>query len=147
MVFWYQMKQGGTTMQQQTLGAMIASLRKERQMTQLELAEQLGVTDKAVSKWERNLSCPDIAAIPKLADILGVSVEELLRAQTAEQPAEKPGEAARTARLILRAVPVAMGAAVTVLAWLGQIDVRSGLSLLGIGLFCMGLEQLGGPKN
>ena len=134
-------------MQQQTLGAMIASLRKERQMTQLELAEQLGVTDKAVSKWERNLSCPDIAAIPKLADILGVSVEELLRAQTAEQPAEKPGEAARTARLILRAVPVAMGAAVTVLAWLGQIDVRIGLSLLGIGLFCVGLEQLDGPKN
>ena len=134
-------------MQQQTLGAMIASLRKERQMTQLELAEQLGVTDKAVSKWERNLSCPDIAAIPKLADILGVSVEELLRAQTAEQPAEKPGEAARTVHLILRAIPVAMGAAVTVLAWLGQIDVRSGLSLLGIGLFCMGLEQLGGPKN
>ena len=134
-------------MQQQTLGAMIASLRKERQMTQLELAEQLGVTDKAVSKWERNLSCPDIAAIPKLADILGVSVEELLRAQTAEQPAEKPGEAARTARLILRAVPVAMGAAVTVLAWLGQIDVRIGLSLLGIGLFCVGLEQLSGPKN
>ena len=134
-------------MQQQTLGAMIASLRKERQMTQLELAEQLGVTDKAVSKWERNLSCPDITAIPKLADILGVSVEELLRAQTAEQPARKSGEAARTARLILRAVPVAMGEAVTVLAWLGQIDVRSGLSLLGIGLFCMGLEQLGGPKN
>ena len=134
-------------MQQQTLGAMIASLRKERQMTQLELAEQLGVTDKAVSKWERNLSCPDITAIPKLADILGVSVEELLRAQTAEQPAEKPGEAARTARLILRAVPVAMGAAVTVLAWLGQIDVRSGLSLLGIGLFCVGLELLGGQKE
>ena len=134
-------------MQQQTLGAMIASLRKERQMTQLELAEQLGVTDKAVSKWERNLSCPDIAAIPKLADILGVSVEELLRAQTAEQPAEKPGEAARTARLILRAVPVAMGAAVTVLAWLGQIDVRSGLSLLGIGLFCVGLELLNGQTG
>ena len=74
-------------------------------------------------------------------------MEELLRAQTAEQPAEKPGEAARTARLILRAVPVAMGAAVTVLAWLGQIDVRIGLSLLGIGLFCVGLEQLDGPKN
>ena len=147
MVFWYQMKQGGTTMQQQTLGAMIASLRKERQMTQLELAEQLGVTDKAVSKWERNLSCPDIAILPRLADILGVSVEELVRAQTADQPAQKPGEAARMVHLILRAVPLAMGAAVTVLAWLGQIDVRSGLSLLGIGLFCMGLEQLGGPKN
>ena len=134
-------------MQQQTLGAMIASLRKARQMTQLELAEQLGVTDKAVSKWERNLSCPDIAILPRLADILGVSVEELVRAQTAGQPAQKPGEAARMVHLILRAVPLAMGAAVTVLAWLGQIDVRSGLSLLGIGLFCMGLEQLGGPKN
>ena len=130
-------------MQQQTLGAMIASLRKERQMTQLELAEQLGVTDKAVSKWERNLSCPDIAAIPKLADILGISVEELLRAQTAEQPTQKHGEAAGTARLILRAVPVAMGAAVTVLAWLGRIDIQSGLSLLGIGLFCVGVSLLG----
>ena len=128
-------------------GNTLTRLRTARGLTQAELAAKLGVTDKAVSKWERNLSCPDIAAIPKLADILGISVEELLRARTAEQPIRKHGEAAGTARLILRAVPVAMGAAVTVLAWLGQIDVRSGLSLLGIGLFCMGLEQLGGPKN
>ena len=43
-------------MKQQTLGATIASLRKERGMTQLELANQMGVTDKAVSKWEREVS-------------------------------------------------------------------------------------------
>lgn len=47
-------------MKKQTLGMMISSLRKEKGMTQLELAEKMGVTDKAVSKWERDLSFPDI---------------------------------------------------------------------------------------
>ena len=62
-----------------TLGAMIAELRKQHGMTQLELAEKMGVTDKAVSKWERDLSCPDINSIPNLAEILDVSVEELMQ--------------------------------------------------------------------
>lgn len=57
-----------------TLGTMISSLRKDKGMTQLELAEIMGVTDKAVSKWERDLSCPDINSIPKLAEILEISV-------------------------------------------------------------------------
>ena len=65
-----------------TLGEMISSLRKEKNMTQNDLASKMNVTDKAVSKWERNLSCPDVNSIPKLAEILGVSVEELLNAQT-----------------------------------------------------------------
>lgn len=51
-------------MKKQTLGMMISSLRKGKGMTQLELAEKMGVTDKAVSKWERDLSFPDINAIP-----------------------------------------------------------------------------------
>ncbi len=54
-----------------TLGMMIAELRKERGLTQMELAEKMGVTDKAVSKWERDLSCPDINSLPNLADVLG----------------------------------------------------------------------------
>ena len=62
-----------------TLGMMIAELRKEKGMTQLELAEKMGVTDKAVSKWERDLSCPDINSLPNLAEILGVSVDELIQ--------------------------------------------------------------------
>ncbi|MBQ4177067.1 MAG: helix-turn-helix domain-containing protein, partial [Lachnospiraceae bacterium] len=48
-------------------------------MTQAQLAQKLGVTDKAVSKWERDLSYPDMALFPKLADILGVTANDLLR--------------------------------------------------------------------
>ena len=58
-------------MDKTSLGSTIAALRKERGMTQLELAGQLGVTDKAVSKWERGLSCPDLYTFPRLAEILG----------------------------------------------------------------------------
>ena len=65
-----------------TLGTMISSLRKDKGMTQLELAEIMGVTDKAVSKWERDLSCPDINSIPKLAEILEISVDDLMQGKT-----------------------------------------------------------------
>ena len=64
---------------QSTLGTYIRSLRTQNHMTQGQLAEKLNVTDKAVSKWERDLSYPDIALFPKLADILGVHVNDLLR--------------------------------------------------------------------
>ena len=60
-------------MEKQSLGSMIASLRKQRGMTQLDLAVKMGVTDKAVSKWERDLSCPDISLLPRLAELFGVS--------------------------------------------------------------------------
>ena len=62
-------------MEKNTFGSMVAELRKEKGMTQADLAEKMGITDKAVSKWERDLSYPDIASIPRLAEILGVSVE------------------------------------------------------------------------
>ena len=66
-------------MKQSTLGSYIRSLRAQNHMTQGQLAERLNVTDKAVSKWERDLSYPDIALFPKLADLLGVHVNDLLR--------------------------------------------------------------------
>ena len=75
-------------MKTKTMGAMIAQRRKEMGMTQLELANKMGVTDKAVSKWERNLSCPDIHSFPRLAEILHVSVEELMQSGTGA-PVEK----------------------------------------------------------
>ena len=60
-------------MNNQTMGAMVAALRKEKGMTQADLAARMGVTDKAVSKWERDLSLPDVHSIPKLAQVLGIS--------------------------------------------------------------------------
>ncbi|MBR2527101.1 MAG: response regulator [Blautia sp.] len=65
-------------MKQITLGSCIRTLRIQNQLTQIQLAEQLGVTDKAVSKWERDLSFPDITLFPRLAEVLGVTINDLL---------------------------------------------------------------------
>ncbi len=61
-----------------TLGQRIAELRSGRGVKQNELAERLGVSAQAVSKWENDISCPDISVLPQLADELGVTVDELL---------------------------------------------------------------------
>ena len=61
-----------------TLGMRIAALRREKGMKQDELAERLGVSPQAVSKWENDVSCPDIMTVPALARELGVSSDELL---------------------------------------------------------------------
>ena len=127
-----------------TLGMMIAELRKEKGLTQMELAEKMGVTDKAVSKWERDLSCPDINSLPNLADILGVSVDELMQIK---KDAETPKQSVKEiVNLILKAVPVAMGVAVVVLAIMGEIEVQGGFTMLGLGMFCVGLSLLNDKK-
>lgn len=68
------------------MGRFIAELRKEKHLTQSELAEALNITDKAVSKWERGLSCPDISILTDLARILGVNTGELLEAERSNKP-------------------------------------------------------------
>ena len=65
-------------MEEKSLGKIIAELRKENNMTQMDLAEKMCVTDKAVSKWERDISCPDIKTINKLAEIFNVDINILL---------------------------------------------------------------------
>lgn len=77
----------------ETLGRRIARLRLERGMTQERLARELGVTAQAVSKWENDLSAPDIMSLPTLARTLGVTVDELLGAaeQTAVVSAPEEG--------------------------------------------------------
>ena len=59
-------------------GGLIRSLREERGLTQLQLAQLVGVGDKAVSKWERGGGCPDVSLLPALAEELGATVEALL---------------------------------------------------------------------
>ena len=127
-----------------TLGTMIAELRKQHGMTQLELAEKMGVTDKAVSKWERDLSCPDINSLPKLAELLGVSVEDLMQVKKeAEAPVSKVAEIMEIAP---KAVAMAMGVAVTVLTILDALDVKSAIVMLGIGLACVGISLMSEKK-
>ena len=64
--------------QQMTLGKRIAMLRKNQGLTQEQLGEKLGVSAQAVSKWENDIACPDITMLPLLADVFGVTTDELL---------------------------------------------------------------------
>lgn len=66
-----------------TIGKKIGELRRERGFTQEELAERLSVSPQAVSKWENDLSCPDIMLLPSLGDLFGVSVDALLSRERA----------------------------------------------------------------
>lgn len=68
-------------MEPKTIGSFIAALRKANGMTQKDLAERLNVSDKTVSRWERNDGAPDLSAIPVLAEIFGVTCDELLRGE------------------------------------------------------------------
>lgn len=68
-------------MDKRTIGSFLSALRKANGMTQKELAERLNVSDKAVSRWERDESYPDLTMIPIIADIFGVTSDELLRGQ------------------------------------------------------------------
>lgn len=65
-------------MNQEKTGKFIAELRKEKNMTQIDLADKLGITDRAVSKWENGRGMPDLSLLAPLCEILGVSINELL---------------------------------------------------------------------
>ena len=133
-------------MKNRTLGMMISSLRKDKGMTQLELANLMNVTDKAVSKWEREISCPDINSIPALAEILGVSVEELMQSKnnistTSNKPLKE------VINTILKAIPIAMGVAVVTLSIMNSIETAEAVLLLGIGVASTGIVLMSNNKN
>ena len=65
-------------MNQIKIGKFIAECRKKANLTQVQLSEKLGITDKAISKWERGVAMPDTSIMLELCDILGISVNELL---------------------------------------------------------------------
>ena len=129
-------------MKKQTLGMMISSLRKEKGMTQLQLAEKMGVTDKAVSKWERDLSFPDINSIPKLAEVFEVSVDELMQVKTETKENMSKNKIDEIVDTVLNGVGVAMGIAVTVLSVLGELEANTAFVMLGIGLASISISQL-----
>ena len=130
-------------MSNKTFGEMISSLRREKNMTQNDLADKMNVTDKAVSKWERNLSCPDINSIPKLAEILGVSVEKLLNAQTKQENSKIED----IINIALIGVSLAMGICIVVTSVLKQIDINNAIIMLGIGLSCLSIYSLKNKRD
>ncbi len=127
-------------MANKTTGEIISSKRHEKGFTQKELAEKLNVTDKAVSKWERDVALPDINTIPKLAEILDISIEELIKANP--QKNTKNRKTDYLIDLILKAVPLALGVCVVVTSILDELPVNSGFIMLGLGVFCIGLYLL-----
>lgn len=72
-------------MDNQKFGTFISKMRKEKGWTQLELAEKLNVTDKAVSKWERGQGFPDIKTLEPLAEALNISIVELMQSEREEE--------------------------------------------------------------
>lgn len=89
-----------------TIGKRIAQLRKEKGLTQEDLSKLMEVSAQAVSKWENDQTCPDIASLPKLARILGVSVDELLSGKEETQLAKvlPPEERKDMKEMMLRLV-------------------------------------------
>jgi transcriptional regulator with XRE-family HTH domain/DNA-directed RNA polymerase subunit RPC12/RpoP len=81
-------------MNQIKIGKFIAECRKEVNLTQMQLAEKLGITDRAVSKWERGIAMPDSSIMLELCDMLKISVNELLKGEriTMENNNEKNQE-------------------------------------------------------
>ena len=76
-------------MDQIRTGGLIRQLRTEKKLTQKELAERIGVSDEAVSKWERGCGCPDVSLLPALAEVLGTDVQVLLSGRIEKNESEK----------------------------------------------------------
>lgn len=134
-------------MKKETFGNMVAALRKEKGMTQLELAEKMGVTDKAVSKWERDLSFPDVSSIPKLAEILGITVDELMQVKAESKEESLKKKIDKIVDVAFKGVALAMGIAVVVLSIMKQIEMDSAITMLGIGLTTLAISSLSKKEN
>ena len=80
----------------ETFGQRLARLRKKKGLTQEDVANRITISPQAVSKWENDLSSPDILVLSSLEDILGVSVDELLGRQTSSNAEEKESEQEET---------------------------------------------------
>lgn len=125
-------------MTEKSLGKIIAELRKENNMTQMDLAEKMCVTDKAVSKWERDISCPDIKTINKLAEIFNVDINILLNTKVNTKSIKTHS----IINQILSSVAVAMSVACIVLLLINKVDIKDAILMLAIGLTSIGIYIL-----
>lgn len=124
-----------------SIGSLISSRRKEKNMTQNDLALKLNVTDKAVSKWERDICFPDVAILPEIAEILDLNLEDLIlgRKRTSSNLFD----------LVLTAVSFAMGTAVFILSVLERLGFSNDsvqsidlLGMCGLGIILISFKSL-----
>lgn len=148
------------TSENTTLGRRIMSLRKAAGLTQEQLAEKLGVSPQAVSKWENDVSCPDISALPLIASIFGVSSDELLGIKQPDTPPAAMETAGKShisrSGIGLGILMIVLGAAFLISRTADMPfslwDVLWPAALLGVGiagaiehrsLFCLGISGAG----
>ena len=100
-------------MEAKTFGSFLAALRRANGMTQKELAERLHISDKTVSRWEREEGTPELALIPVLAEIFGVTCDELLRgerrAPSDQEDTQTTAKGERERRRMLQEKRMALG--------------------------------------
>ena len=134
-----------------TFADVIVELRKEKGFTQQDLANKLHITDKAVSKWERGLSYPDITSISTLANILDVDSSYLINLCKSEDNPyldnDKKEYIKGLIQIILKGIGLAMGVSVAVLNIINQISVKDSIIMLSAGLVCFGILSLSNEKN
>lgn len=132
-------------MEKKTLGSFLAALRKASGLTQKQLAEKLCVSDKAVSRWERDECAPDLTLIPVIAEIFGITTDELLRGQrkAPEEPVT-PYETQKTDKQLRRLVQQAqtnfrirsiISVAVAIAGLIAALICNNGFLRAGIGFF------------
>jgi transcriptional regulator with XRE-family HTH domain len=120
-----------------SIGTRIAEARKRKGLTQDQLAEAMGVSPQAVSKWENDISCPDITLLPQLADYFGISVDDLLRGPATQDVQIVPEEERKDfSKMMLR---------INVLSAQGdKVKVNLPMPLLKTGLqIGMNMETMG----
>lgn len=124
-----------------SIGSLISSRRKEKNMTQNDLALKLNVTDKAVSKWERDICFPDVALLPEISEILDLNLEDLIRGRKRTSP--------NLFDLVLTAVSFAMGMAVFILSVLERLGLTNDavrsvdlLGMCGLGILLISFKSL-----
>lgn len=132
-------------MNTENVGTLISRLRKEKGMTQQELADKLQLTDKAVSKWERGLACPDISILPQVAEILGVSVDDLLsNPHTDKWHSFKElnrDDAKEIFFLLIRCVSLALSIGGLVIYLMGKLSISDLCIMLCIAVALLGIDS------
>ena len=137
-------------MNEKNLGNTISKLRKEKNMTQQELAEKLNITDKAVSKWERGLSYPDITSISKLAKILDVDSSyliDLCKKEESKNPYQNKEEKEKLINFILLIIPFSLSIASLVLSFLNKLEIKDAQTFITLSILCISIYLLKNKNN